>query len=140
MTTPRPPQPPVMQLIEQRRKRLGYSFKTAGRLAGMSDTRWRQLEAGYRVFKQVAVEEQANDRALARMAQAVRVDPRELAQAGYPEAAEILATFMSMQAEDDVRNAQDAAQAASAVKGLTDRQRAALETEITESLRRLREG
>ena len=139
MHTPRPPQPPVMQLIEQRRKRLGYSFKTAGRLAGMSDSRWRQLETGSRPFKGVTVQETANDHALARMAHAVRVTPGELREAGHAEAAEILADLAALQAQGGAEDARNAAVAAAAVPGLTDRQRGALEAEITESLRRLRD-
>ena len=48
-------QPPVMQLIRARRKGMRLSYDRAGQMIpdGLSGTRWRQLEDGYRTLKGV---------------------------------------------------------------------------------------
>jgi Helix-turn-helix domain len=140
MTTPRPPQPPVMQLIGQRRDRLGMSKRAAASLAGISEARWRQLENGYREIRGIPVTEDAPDPTLARMALAVRATPADI-KAFSAHAAQILEGILAEMEAGSQQDADDAARMVDALDGrkLTGRQRVLLETEIAESLRRLRD-
>lgn len=139
MKTPRPPQPPVMQLIEQRRDRLGMSKRTAAALAGISESRWRQLENGGREIRGNWIPEDAPDLTLASMALAVRLTPGDI----MPFSVRAAAMLGDLIAEREARGHQDAEDAARMVgalgaRSLTGRQRAALEEEVAEALRRLR--
>ena len=139
MTTPRPPRPPVMQLIEQRRDRLGMSKRSAAALAGISDARWRQLENGGREIRGIWIAEDAPDPVLARMALAVRLAPADI-DPYSTRAAKMLGDLIAERDASGQRDADDAARMVAALDGreLTGRQRAALEADITESLHRLR--
>jgi hypothetical protein len=139
MTMPRPPQPLVMQLISDRRERLGMSKRTAAALASISEARWRQLENGYREIRGVPVTEEAPDPTLARMALAVRLGPEDI-KPYSPRAAQMLAGLMAERDAGDRRDADDAARMVDALGGpeLTGRQRAALEADVASALRRLR--
>src|ERR1700729_2458542 len=109
MTTPRPPRPPVMDLIAERRRRRDLSLRRAGNLAGISEARWRQLENGFRTTPIGPAPEHAPARTLARMAAAVGVTPAELDAAGHPEAAGLLTIHLAERDSEDERNAEDAA-------------------------------
>lgn len=141
MNAPRPPQPPVMQLIEQRRGRL--SIRKAAAAAGISEARWRQLEGGFRNTTIGYAPEDAPDGTLARMALAVGVIPGELRAAGRPEAAALLEKYAAdaaAEAEAIEEAATAGARAAAELRGLSARQRAALEAMIADDLRALRPG
>ena len=141
MTKPRPPQPPVMQLIEQRRDRLGMSKRAAAALAVISEARWRQLENGYREIRGVPVTEEAPDQTLARMALAVRLAPEDI-EPFSPRAALMLADLMAERNASSQQDADEAARMVGALPAnrmLSSRDRARLEAEIAEALRRLRE-
>lgn len=87
-------QPPPEGLLigrKRREKNPRLSRLEAGRLAGISETRWRQLESGVIRIKGTDYPERAPDDTLARMAFAVGVSAAELAEAGRPEAAVLLA-------------------------------------------------
>lgn len=139
MSAPRPPQPPVMRLIQERRDRLGMSKRTAAALAGISEARWRQLEAGYREIRGVPVTEAPPDLTLARMALAVGLAPADVEPHG-PRAARMLADLAAERDADGRRDADDAARMVSALgsRRLTARQRAALEALVADALRGLR--
>ena len=140
MTT-RPPHPPVMQLIGQRRERLGMSKRAAAALASISEARWRQLENGYREIRGVPVTEEAPDPTLARMALAVRLTPHDV-EPFSPRAALMLADLITERETAGQQDADDAARMVEAVavnRRLSSRERARLETEIAEALRRLGE-
>src|SRR6185437_8448534 len=140
MTAPRPPQPPVMQLIQKRRKQ---SIRQAALAAGISEARWRQLESGARSTRLGYAPEPAPPGTLARMAHAVGVTAAELRDNGEEEAAAILeelAAEHAAQAEADEEAAAAGARAASEMRGLSARQRAALAAMIAEDLRALRGG
>lgn len=140
MKAPRPPQPPVMKLIQERRTRRGLSFRAAGTAAGISEARWRQLESGSRDIRGVHVEEPAPDKTLARMAYATGVTPQELKDHDRPEAAQLLEDYAAERTTEDVADTRDAARLVDQLgRGLTARQRAALEEEIAEALRRSRD-
>lgn len=141
MMAPRPPQPPaVMLLIEQRRERLGISKRTAAAFAGLSEARWRQLVNGGRPFQGTWITESAPDPTLARMALAVRVAPEDIKPVS-PLAAQILADLIAEREASGHQDEDDAARMVDALGGrkLTARQRLALENEIAEALRRLRD-
>jgi transcriptional regulator with XRE-family HTH domain len=141
MTTPRPPRPPVMDLIAERRRRRDLSLRRAGSLAGISEARWRQLENGYRTTRIGPAPETAPARTLARMAAAVGVTPAELDGAGHPEAGGLLAAYLADRESEDERNAEDAARMVAEAGGhFTARQRAALEARVTDALREVRGG
>jgi DNA-binding XRE family transcriptional regulator len=129
-----------MQLIEQRRERLGMSKRTAAAFAGISEARWRQLENGGREIRGIWITEEATDPVLARMALAVRLT-REDIEPYSPRAAFMLADLTAERNANGQQDADDAARMVDALGGrhLTKRQRGALETEITASLRRLRD-
>jgi hypothetical protein len=130
-----------MRLIEQRRGRL--SIRKAASAAGISEARWRQLESGSRPTPLGYAPEEAPDGTLARMAHAVGVTPDELRGAGRPAAAVILGEHAAEQAaiaEADEEAAAAGARAAAELRGLTGRQRAALEAMIADDLRALRAG
>lgn len=137
---PTPPQPAIMQLISQRRERLGMSKRGAAALAGISEVRWRQLESGGREIRGSWITEQAPDPTLARMALAVRLSPQDIAPFSG-RAALLLADLVSERRENGRQDAEDAARMVGALGGqdLTGRQRARLEAEVAEALRRARQ-
>lgn len=141
-TTPRPPRPPVMDLIAERRRRRDLSLRRAGSLAGISEARWRQLENGFRTTPIGPAPEHAPARTLARMAAAVGVTPAELDGAGQPEAAGLLAVYLAEREEQEERYAADAARmvAESGGRHLSARQRAALEAKVADALREVLDG
>lgn len=138
MTTPRPPQPPEMTIIERKRRQ---SIRQAAIAAGISESRWRLLERGYRDTSIGPAPESAPDFTLARMAWAVGVNPDELREARRPGAAASLEVYAAEQeaiADADEAAAEAAARAAADLRGLTARQRAALAAMIAADLRALR--
>lgn len=92
----RPPAPPEAELL--RRARLGnrpkLSIRAAARLAGVSEVRWRQIEAGYETRGDVAIPARATDGTLAHMAAAVDVSPQQLTDAGREDAALVLVEIL----------------------------------------------
>jgi hypothetical protein len=131
-----------MRLIKQRRERLGMSKRTAAALAApLSEARWRQLENGYREIRGIPVTEEAPEPTLARMALAVRLSPDDIRPYSQ-QAAEILAGLIEEREASGMQDADDAARMVDALPGrkLGARQRAALEAEIAEALRRTRNG
>lgn len=144
MSTPRPvEQPPVMQLIRIRRKKMHLSYDRAGALVPerpLSPTRWRQLEDGYRTVKDVGrIPESAPPATLAGMAYVVGVTPAELHAEGCHEAADELVGLIADRSRGDGEVLAEAALMASVARGLTARQKKALESEIASGLRRIRE-
>jgi transcriptional regulator with XRE-family HTH domain len=139
MTTSPPEQPRAMKLIRARRKQMRLSYIRAGKLAGISDTRWRQLEDGYRVVHGTTFAEEAPAATLARMAFAVSVLPPELAEAGRPDAAAELDILRAEAERLDGENRTQAARMVAASEGLTDRQKALLADAIAAELSNLRD-
>ena len=138
--TKRPPHPPVMTLIKERRERIGMSQRTAAALAQISPTRWRQLEDGGRDIRGTWITEDAPDPTLAHMALAVRLTPGEI-EPYSPRAAVMLGDLMAEREAQGQQDAVDAARMVDALGGhrLTGRQRATLEAQVAESLRQLRD-
>jgi hypothetical protein len=130
-----------MELIRARRKRMHLSYDRAGQMVpgGLSGTRWRNLEDGYRTVRGVRFAESAPAVTLAGMAYAVGVLPAELHAHGCHDAADELLALTSDQARGDGQVLAEAAQAAGVIRGLNARQRQALESEIAADLRRIRE-
>jgi len=90
----RPKPPPYAELIA--RARLAppkMTITEAARRAGISDTRWSQLENGYRMNRGRAEPEWAPADTLAGMARAVGVTPAQLDEAGRADAAAELAAL-----------------------------------------------
>jgi transcriptional regulator with XRE-family HTH domain len=90
----RPHPPPYAQLIA--RSRLAppkMTITEAARRAGISDTRWSQLENGYRMNRGHAEPEWAPADTLAHMARAVGVTPAQLQDAARDDAAAELAAL-----------------------------------------------
>lgn len=117
------------------------SQRTAAALAEISPTRWRQLEDGGREMHGTWISEDAPDLTLAHMALAARLTPGEV-EPFSPRAALMLADLMTERSTEGQEDAQDAARMVDALdgRGLTGRQRAALEAQVAESLRQLRDG
>lgn len=128
-----------MQLIEQRRERLGMSKRTAARLAALSESRYRQLEDGGREIRGTWIPEQAPDPTLAHMALAVRLAPADI-QPHSERAALMLADLIAERNASSQRDTDDAARMLGALDGrrrLSDRTRSALEAEIAQILHHL---
>jgi transcriptional regulator with XRE-family HTH domain len=142
MAQPRPneqDQPAVMKLIRERRKQMHLSYGRAGAHAGISDTRWRQLENGYRTIKGVGrIPEDAPPVTLAKMAYVVGVTVSELNDAGRGEAAAELRQLAEDRAQADGEAQAEAERMVSVVGGLTKAQRERLMTEVAADLRRIR--
>ncbi len=93
MTTPKPP--PEAGLIESKRLDIKprLSIRKAAERAGISDTRWRQITAGYQIVtKDNRVPVRAPAGTLASMARVVGVTEDELIGVGRADAADQLAT------------------------------------------------
>lgn len=84
----RPPQPEEGKLLQDALKRGKISQRQAARLAGISETRWRQIVTGYQqVSADVFSPVRGPATTVARMASAVGVTPNALKKAGRPDAA-----------------------------------------------------
>lgn len=132
-----------MRLIRERRKQLHLSYARAGQLIPdrpISDTRWRQLEDGYRTIRGVGrVAEPAPAATLAGMAYVVRVTAAQLNGVGEHEAADELLRLTAQYAREDGEAQAEARRMVSAVGGLNKRQQEALISEVASSILRVRE-
>lgn len=115
------------------------SKRTAAALADISEARWRQLENGGREIRGTWISEEPPDPTLAHMALAVRLAPDDLLPFST-RAALLLTDLIAARDANGQQDADDAARMVDALGGrsLSARQRAALEAEVKESLRRLR--
>lgn len=101
---PAPIPPPEAQLIEQKRNQPPrMSIRQAAARAGISETRWRQIESGARIFRGNRYPERAPAGTLASMARVVGVTPGELANAGRQDAADELAVMGPLTATNPAR-------------------------------------
>jgi transcriptional regulator with XRE-family HTH domain len=141
MAQPRPTQQPVvMKLIRERRKRMHLSYDRAATRAGISGTRWRQLEDGHRAIRGVGyIPEEAPPATLARMAYVVGVTPDELISDGQPAAGAELADLIELRSREDGETQAEAARAVSTLPWLNAEQREHLEQELAQDIRRIRE-
>jgi hypothetical protein len=132
-----------MRLIRERRKQLRLSYARAGQMIPerpISDTRWRQLEDGYRTIRGVGrIPETAPAATLAGMAYVVRVTAAQLNGVGEHEAADELIRLTAQYAREDGEAQAEARRMVSAVAGLNGRQQEALISEVASSIRRVRE-
>lgn len=86
----KPPQPPEGKLISEAMKRRGMSARAAAQAAGISDTRWRHIVAGYQPVQDLFVPVSGPAETVARMARAVGVTSDELRRVGRGDAADQL--------------------------------------------------
>lgn len=87
-TNPHAPPPEGTLIRTAREAPPRMSIKQAARLAGVSDTRWRQIEQGYRMHRgRSEAEPPAPAPILARMARVAGVTPDDLRRAGRGDAA-----------------------------------------------------
>lgn len=135
MNSPMPP--PEARLIAAKRAQLvpKVSGREAARRAGISPTRWRQLEAGVIRVRGHDFPEIAPAETLAYMALAVGVTQAELAGAGRDDAAEILG---KLAADGGLVRAQ-AARMVATVPGLSPGRRKWLENEVAADLHKARD-
>ena len=83
---PRSDHPPEGLLLEQARERMDISQNEAGRRAGITGTRWRQI-----TYEQASeMTSTRGVKTIARMAVAVGVTPEQLAEVGREDVAELL--------------------------------------------------
>lgn len=121
MTTTRPPL--EAELITGRRKRAGLSRRAAAQAAGISPTRWREVELG--------ISSRATPETLARMAAVVWVTPEELTAIGCPEAAAGLTRLLDRDPGEELRaEARALAERIARSRSLTEGQKRALEQRI----------
>jgi transcriptional regulator with XRE-family HTH domain len=88
--TERPPAPPEGALIKAARAVSGFSQREAARRAGISESRWRQIVAGFQSVGGKKVAFRSPDETVARMASVVGVTPEQLEAVGRAEAAAAL--------------------------------------------------
>ncbi len=86
-------QPPEGRLLAKALKRSPLSQRAAAKLAGISDTRWRQIVNGYEQRGEVRLPSHGPARTLARMALVVGVSNQELRDAGRDDAADEMETL-----------------------------------------------
>lgn len=85
---PPPEAPPEARLITELRERAPrMSMSHAAREAGISPTRWRQIENGYRPERGINYPESGPAQTVARMVMVVGGTPQQLIDAGRPDAA-----------------------------------------------------
>lgn len=137
MNPPKPPPEAVLIATKRDGAVPRLSMREAARLAGISATRWRQLETGIFSARGTDYPERAPAETLARMAQAVGATPEELRTAGRDDAAVILVKILAVE-PDAARNRSDAARMVDSISGLTGRQRDALVARITDDLAQIR--
>lgn len=83
--------PPEAMLIRKARKARGLTIAEAAGLTGIvKASRWGQIENGYIMKDGVPMPTSAQDMQLAHMARSVGVTPRQLAEAGRQDGAEVL--------------------------------------------------
>jgi transcriptional regulator with XRE-family HTH domain len=83
--------PPEASLLHRTRESAGITITEAARAAGITDTRWSQIERGHERRKGIDVPARAKAGTLARMARAIGISPERIESDGErPDAAEIL--------------------------------------------------
>jgi Helix-turn-helix domain len=87
MTSPPSPPAEARLLAAKRQEPPRLSMSEAARRAGMSSTRWRQIENGYRLFHGMYEPESAPAPKLAVMARVVGITPAQLRDCGRDDAA-----------------------------------------------------
>src|SRR5487761_1204883 len=102
--TTNPQRTPELDLIYERRRRLGLSLATAGKIAGISDSYWKAIEDGTREIRGPKCL-----RTLAAMAYAVGIEPEEMDAAARPDIAADLRIVRELAAADEERIRADAA-------------------------------
>lgn len=137
MTPLKPPPEAVLIATKRDGAVPRLSMREAARLAGISATRWRQLEAGTIRVKGTDYPEKAPAETLALMAQAVGATPEELRTSGRDDAAAILVKILAVE-PDAARNRSDASRMVDTISGLSRRQRETLEARIAEDLDQIR--
>jgi transcriptional regulator with XRE-family HTH domain len=94
-----PDEPPVGVLIKRALVTAGLSQRAAAKRAKISETRWRQIAAGYQVINKQRVADPGPGGTLARMARVVDVTPEELDAVDRPDAAAALREIIEAEAE-----------------------------------------
>jgi hypothetical protein len=106
----KPEQPAEGAAIQRAMIRERLSARQAAPLAGMSEGRWRQIVSGYQSVGGQHLPVKAPAATLARMAQAVKLTPEDLIDAGRRDAAEVLRDLnSSAPATDKARDETDEA-------------------------------
>jgi transcriptional regulator with XRE-family HTH domain len=96
----RPPVPPDAALIRLAREGAGISVASAAEAAGMSKSRWVQIENGQEKRQGLIRATHAKPVTIARMAHALRITPERLESEGQrPDAAEILREILHREVE-----------------------------------------
>lgn len=101
MTRPvQPPEGRLLRLARESHRPRKLSVRSAARRAGVSESHWRHVEAGYEPKGGMEVPVRAAASTLARMAQAVGVTPDQLTGTGRADAAESLRELRQQPADD----------------------------------------
>lgn len=132
MTT-NPQRTPELDLIYERRRRLGLSLATAGKIAGISDSYWKAIEDGTREIRGPKCL-----RTLAAMAYAVGIEPEEMDAAARPDIAADLRIVRELAAADEERIRADAERMVDAVPGMPERERQDMVRRVMRDLREVR--
>ena len=87
--------PEALLIARMRQKAPRISMSEAARRSGLSLTRWRQIENGFRPERGTRYREVGPAQTIAKMAAAVGISPAQLAEVGRPDAADELAVILA---------------------------------------------
>ena len=94
----RPVPPPEAELIRLVREAAHITTAEAAVAAGMSKSRWSQIESGYETRGEDFKEVRGKRDTIAHMAHVVGIGPERLEEAGRPDAAEVLREIQRQEA------------------------------------------
>ena len=114
-----PPEALLIAAMRQRAPRI--SMSEAARRSGISLTRWRQIENGFRPERGTRYRETGPAQTIARMAAVVGISPEQLTEAGRPDAADELAVILADLERAGILNGKQSAALAKRIQKDTDR-------------------
>jgi transcriptional regulator with XRE-family HTH domain len=114
-----PPEALLIAAMRQRAPRI--SMSEAARRSGISLTRWRQIENGFRPERGTRYREVGPAQTIARMAAVVGISPQQLTDAGRADAADELAVILDGLEQSGVLNGKQSAALAKRIQEDTDR-------------------
>ena len=101
--------PEALLIARMREKAPRISMSEAARRSGISLTRWRQIENGFRPERGVRYREVGPAQTIAKMAAAVGISPAQLAEVGRADAADELAVILADLEQSGVFNGRQSA-------------------------------
>jgi transcriptional regulator with XRE-family HTH domain len=108
--------PEALLIARMRQKAPRISMSEAARRSGLSLTRWRQIENGFRPERGTRYREVGPAQTIAKMALAVGVTPAQLTEAGRADAAAELEVMITAAEDSGILNGRQASALAARVR------------------------